>query len=68
MVGQLIYLQDSLLEGIFLLSVAPEFIRGYLSHAPDQSIDAVRKEVVNSAGWLLITSKGNDVATLLDTG
>lgn len=34
----------------------------------DQSIDAVRKEVVNSAGGLLITSKGNDVATLLDTG
>ena len=32
MVGQLIYLQDSLLEGIFLLSIAPEFIRGYLSH------------------------------------
>ena len=31
MVGQLIYLQDSLLEGIFLLSIAPEFIRGYLS-------------------------------------
>lgn len=34
----------------------------------DQSIDTVRKEVVNSAGWLLITSKSNDVATLLDTG
>ena len=32
MVGQLIYLQDSLLEGIFLLSIAPEFIRGYLLH------------------------------------
>ena len=32
MVGQLIYLQDSLLEGTFLLSIAPEFIRGYLSH------------------------------------
>ena len=29
MVGQFIYLQDSLLEGIFLLSIAPEFIRGY---------------------------------------
>ena len=28
MVGQLIYLQDSLLEGIFSLSIAPEFIRG----------------------------------------
>ena len=30
MVGQLIYLQDSLLEGIFLLSIAPEFIRGVI--------------------------------------
>ncbi len=34
----------------------------------DQNIDIVRKEVANSAGWLLITSKSNDVATLLDTG
>ena len=32
MVGQFIYLQDSLLKGVFLLSIAPEFIRGYLSH------------------------------------
>lgn len=34
----------------------------------DQTIDTVRKEVINSAGWLLITSKDNDVATLLETG
>lgn len=34
----------------------------------DQNIDTVRKEVANSAGWLLITSKSNDVATLLETG
>ena len=34
----------------------------------DQNIDNVTNEVANSAGWLLITSKGNDVATLLDTG
>lgn len=34
----------------------------------DQSIDLVRKEVANSAGWLLITSKDTAVATLLDTG
>ncbi len=34
----------------------------------EQTVDTVRKEVVNSAGWLLITSKGNDVTTLLDTG
>lgn len=34
----------------------------------DQTIDRVREEVANSAGWLLITSNGNDVATLLDTG
>ncbi len=34
----------------------------------DQNIDTVKKEVVNSAGWLLITSKSNDVSTLLETG
>lgn len=34
----------------------------------DQNIDNVKEEVANSAGWLLITSKSNDVATLLDTG
>ena len=34
----------------------------------DETIDTVRKEVVNSAGWLLITSQDNAVTTLLDTG
>jgi hypothetical protein len=34
----------------------------------EQSIDTVRKQVTQSAGWLLITSKDNAVATLLDTG
>ncbi len=34
----------------------------------DRSVDVVRKEVVNSAGWLLITSKNDDVDTLLETG
>ena len=34
----------------------------------EQNIDTVRKQVSQSAGWLLITSKDNTVATLLDTG
>ncbi len=31
-------------------------------------IDNIRKEVSKSAGWILITSKDNSVATLLETG
>ena len=34
----------------------------------EQSIDKVVKEVSESAGWILITSKDNSVATLLETG
>lgn len=34
----------------------------------DQSINKVVKQVSQSAGWLLITSKDNSVATLLETG
>lgn len=34
----------------------------------DQNIDTVTKQVAMSGGWLLITSKGNDVTTLLETG
>lgn len=34
----------------------------------NSSIDSVRKQVAASAGWLLITSKSNTVATLLETG
>ncbi|WP_462254746.1 Acg family FMN-binding oxidoreductase [Ferruginibacter sp.] len=34
----------------------------------EQSIDKVVKQVSQSAGWLLITSKDNSVATLLETG
>lgn len=34
----------------------------------EQNIDNVRKQVTQSAGWLLITSNDNAVATLLDTG
>jgi hypothetical protein len=34
----------------------------------DKSIDSVRKQVAASAGWLVITSKDNSVATLLETG
>ena len=34
----------------------------------EQSIDKVIKQVSQSAGWLLITSKDNSVATLLETG
>jgi hypothetical protein len=33
-----------------------------------QGIDQIKKEVSASAGWILITSKGNSVATLLETG
>lgn len=34
----------------------------------EQSIDKVVKQVSQSAGWLLITSKDNSTATLLETG
>lgn len=34
----------------------------------EKSIDSVKKQVAESAGWLLITSKDNSVATLLETG
>jgi hypothetical protein len=34
----------------------------------EQSVDKVVKQVSQSAGWLIITSKDNAVATLLETG
>lgn len=34
----------------------------------EQSIDKVKEQVSRSAGWLIITSKDNSVATLLETG
>lgn len=34
----------------------------------EQNIDNVKKEVLQSAGWLLISSKGDSVSTLLETG
>jgi hypothetical protein len=34
----------------------------------EKSIDGVKDQVVESAGWLLITSKDNAVGTLLETG
>ena len=34
----------------------------------EKSIDGVKKQVGESAGWLLITSKDSSVATLLETG
>ena len=34
----------------------------------ETSVDKVRKEVSESAGWILITSKDNSVETLLETG
>jgi hypothetical protein len=34
----------------------------------EQGLDKVRKQVSQSAGWLIITSKGDSVATLLETG
>ena len=34
----------------------------------DKNIDNVIKQVSQSAGWLLITSKDNEVSTLLETG
>ena len=34
----------------------------------EQGIDKVKIQVSQSAGWLLITSKDNSVATLLETG
>jgi len=34
----------------------------------DKNVDIVIKQVAQSAGWLLITSKGDAVSTLLETG
>jgi hypothetical protein len=34
----------------------------------EQGIDKVKKQVSQSAGWLVITSKSDSVATLVDTG
>ncbi len=34
----------------------------------DQGVEKVRKQVAQSAGWILITSKGNSVLTLLESG
>jgi hypothetical protein len=34
----------------------------------EKSIDGVKDQVAKSAGWMLITSKDNSVATLLETG
>lgn len=34
----------------------------------EQGIDKVKKQVAQSGGWLIITSKENTVATLLETG
>lgn len=34
----------------------------------EKSMDSVKEQVAKSAGWLLITSKDNSVATLLETG
>jgi hypothetical protein len=34
----------------------------------ERSIDRIKEEVSASAGWILITSKDNSVATLLETG
>ena len=34
----------------------------------ERGIDQIKKEVSESAGWILVTSKDNSVATLLETG
>jgi hypothetical protein len=34
----------------------------------ERGIDNIHKEVSESAGWILVTSKGNSVKTLLETG
>ncbi len=34
----------------------------------ERSIEQIKKEVSESAGWIIITSKGDSVATLLETG
>jgi hypothetical protein len=34
----------------------------------EQSIDSVREQVSQSSGWLLITSNGNSVPMLIETG
>ena len=58
MVGQLIYLQDSLLEGVFLLSIAPEFIRGYLSHKIE-----THPLVIGQRRYHPLLSVGTDIET-----
>jgi hypothetical protein len=55
--------------------VAGWFVRNFYKKsnvkAPDfrkQSVDIVKKQVAQSGGWMLIASKDNSVATLLETG
>lgn len=55
--------------------IAGWFVRNFYKKSnvttPDfrkQSVDKVREQVAQSGGWMLITSKGNTVATLLETG
>jgi hypothetical protein len=67
-------------DGLTLASMEIEgisawYLRNYYGKADvmknsfrEKSIDSVKKQVSKSAGWLLITSKDNMVATLLETG
>jgi hypothetical protein len=63
------------LAGMEIDGMAGWYLRNFYNKADvnkksfrEQSMDKVVKQVSQSAGWLLITSKNNSVATLLETG
>lgn len=63
------------LAGMEIDGIASWYLRNFYKKADvmkksfrDQSIDKVVKQVSQSAGWLLITSKDNSVNALLETG
>jgi hypothetical protein len=63
------------LESMEIEGIAAWYLRNFYDKADvmknnfrEKSIKGVKKQVAKSAGWLLITSKDNSVATLLETG
>jgi hypothetical protein len=63
------------LESMEIKGITAWYLRNFYGKADvmknsfrEKSIDSVKEQVAKSAGWLLITSKDNSVATLLETG
>jgi hypothetical protein len=70
-----VHLDGLTLAGMEIDGIAAWYLRNFYGKKDvmkkgfrEQSIEKVVKQVSQSAGWLLITSKDNSVATLLETG